>query len=251
MADIAAVIRVGIGGWTYAPWRGAFYPEGLPHDHELAYASASLTSIEINGTFYRHQSPESFASWRRGTPDSFVFAVKAHMATTHGRDPAAAGPAIARFLASGIEELGPKLGPILWQFPPAKRFDPAAFQAFLSALPPTLNGQRLHHAVEARHSSFEDSAWPALARAHNVAVVIIDSDKQALHCDLSADFVCARLQRNDVAAPEGYDAGALDGWAARAKDWASAPHLRPCFMYFISGDKQCALDAATAFLRRL
>ncbi len=262
-----APIRVGIGGWNFAPWRGAFYPDGLPHDHELAYASTSLTSIEINGTFYRHQSPASFTAWRAGTPDGFVFAVKAHRATTQSRDTANAGPAIERFLGSGLEELGPKLGPILWQFAPTKKFSQDLFEPFLAALPATLNGQRLLHAVEARHPSFQDPAWIALARAHNVGVAIIDSGKQALCGDVTADFVYARLQRNEADAAEGYDSAALDTWAGRFGRWAAGEAVDdlplagaaparlarklPGYVYFISGDKQRAPDSAMAMLRRL
>ena len=260
-----AEIRVGIGGWTFAPWRGTFYPDGLPHAQELAYASTRLTSIEINGTFYRHQAPASFAAWRDATPPEFVFAVKAHRATTHGRDTAASAAAIDRFVHSGLEELGPKLGPILWQFPPTKKFAPDAFEPFLAALPDTLNGRPLLHAIEARHASFEDPAWITLARRYCAAIAIIESDKQALHGDVTAGFVYARLQRNSLAEAEGYAPGALDVWAARLQRWstgkavddlplvapASPPTPLPCFAYCISGDKQRAPQAAQALLKRL
>ncbi len=260
-----AAIRVGIGGWDFAPWRGVFYPHGLPHAQELPHASTRLTSIEINGTFYRHQAPKSFSAWRDATPPDFVFAVKAHRATTHGRDTAASAAAIDRFVGSGLEELGPKLGPILWQFPPTKRFTPDAFEPFLAALPATLNGQPLLHAVEARHASFADPTWITLARTYGVAVAIIDSDKQALYGDATAGFVYARLQRNSLAEPEGYAAEALDAWAARFRRWsrgddvtdlplvtqAGSPKPLPCFAYCISGDKQRAPHAAEALLRRL
>ena len=258
-------VRVGIGGWTFAPWRDNFYPAKLPHAQELAYASRHVTSIEINGTFYRHQQAASFAAWRDATPDGFMFAVKAHRATTQSRDLSAAGPAIERFIGSGLEELGPKLGPILWQFAPTKAFDAALFEPFLAALPAQLNGQRLRHAVEARHPSFEDPAWVSLARAYRVAIAIIDSGKQGLRGDVTADFIYARLQRNSAAAPEGYDSDALDQWAARLKLWAAArtvddlplcapaapPLALPCFAYCISGDKERAPRAAMALLDRL
>ncbi len=258
-------IRIGIGGWTFAPWRSNFYPEGLPHDHELAFASAHLSSIEINGTFYRAQTPETFAAWRDGTPADFVFAVKAHRATTQSADPEAGRAAIGRFVGSGLEELGPKLGPILWQFAPTKKFDRSAMAAFLAALPPALNGRPLLHAVEARHPSFDDPAWLALAREHSVAVAIIDSDKQTLRGDITGPFVYARLQRNQASAPEGYDSAALDLWAARLRHWAAgepvtdlaltdpapAPCAVPCFAYCISGDKERAPHAALALIGRL
>ncbi len=245
---MSAPIHIGIGGWTYAPWRGRFFPAGLPHAQELAFASARLTAIEINGTFYRHQSPASFAAWRDATPKGFVFAVKAHRATTQGRDLADSGAAIERFLRSGVTELGPKLGPILWQFAPTKKFDPDAMELFLATLPASLDGTRLRHAVEARHASFLDPAWPALAARYNVAVAIIDSDKQALRTEPTSDFVYARLQRNAADAPEGYASDALDEWAQRLRGWSAQ---RPCFAFFISGDKERAPDAAQAMLARL
>ncbi len=260
------MIRVGIGGWTFAPWRGAFFPAGLPHARELEYASARLTAIEINGTFYRHQSAESFAAWRDATPAGFVFSVKAHRATTHGKDLAAAGPAIKRFVGSGVAELGEKLGPLFWQLPHTKKFDAGVMDAFLSMLPREVGGLALRHAVEARHASFLVPEWPALAARHGVAVVIVDSEKQALRGDVTAGFVYARLQRNEVGAAEGYESGALDGWAGRLKDWSAgrvvadlacdgvvgkAGVKRNCFAFFISGDKERAPDSAMAMLGRL
>ena len=265
MTPTAANIRIGIGGWTFPPWRANFYPEGLPHDHELAYASAHLTSIEINGTFYRQQTPETFAAWRDGTPANFVFAIKAHRATTQSADPANGRAAITRFIGSGLEELGPKLGPILWQFAPTKKYDSAALETFLGALPTTLNGQPLLHVVEARHPSFDDPAWVNLARAHQIAIAIIDSDKQALRGDITGPCIYARLQRNHADAPEGYDTAALDAWATRLKNWSTGAQVTdlettapapggtplPCFAYCISGDKQRAPHAAMALIHRL
>lgn len=247
-----AAIRAGIGGWTFAPWRGgAFYPDGLPHARELEHASRHVTTIEINGTFYRQQTEASFAKWRDETPDGFVFAVKAHRATTQTTDMAKAEAAISRFLGSGLEALGEKLGPILWQLPPTRKFDEGAMKAFLALLPEKLGAITLRHAVEARHPSFADPTHAALLRKHGVALVIVDSDKQALTHEITAPFVYARLQRNDQAAPEGYDSAALDDWAGRARSWAAGKSARECFIYFISGDKQRAPDAAQAFIRRL
>ena len=261
---MAGPIHVGIGGWTFAPWRGRFFPAGLPQAQELAYASARLTAIEINGTFYRHQAASSFAGWRDAAPEGFVFTVKAHRATTQSKDLAAAGPAIERFLGSGLAELGPKLGPILWQFAPTKKFDPALMETFLAMLPAQVAGVKLRHAVEARHASFLDPAWPDLAAKAGVAVVIVDSDKQALRSDLTAGFVYARLQRNEAGTAEGYASGGLDAWAQRLRRWSggqavddlacahtAAPAKRECFAFFISGDKERAPDAAQAMLRRL
>ncbi len=245
-------ILAGIGGWTFAPWRGgAFYPEGLPHARELEHASRQVTAIEINGTFYRQQTEASFSTWRDATPDGFVFAVKAHRATTQTTDMAKAEAAIARFLGSGLKALGKKLGPILWQLPPTRKFDKDAMEAFLTLLPERNGALRLRHAVEARHPSFADPAYVALLRKHGVALVIVDSDKQALACEITAPFVYARLQRNDATAPEGYDSAALDDWAGRAKAWAGGKPPRDCFIFFISGDKQRAPDAARAFIRRV
>jgi uncharacterized protein YecE (DUF72 family) len=260
-----ARIRVGIGGWDFAEWRGSFYPKGLPRARELEHASRQLTSIEINGTFYRHQSEASFAAWAAATPDDFVFSVKAHRATTHGKADSDPAPAIEKFLTSGVAALGKKLGPILWQFPPNRKFYPAQAAHFLACLPTTLNGKRLRHAIEARHPSFDDAAWIALLRKPGVASVIIDSDKQSLRGDRTAGFVYARLQRNAAEAPEGYAADALDQWALRFRNWASGTAVsdlpltgpagaqRPadCFVYFISGDKARAPDAARALIRRL
>lgn len=262
-----AEIRIGIGGWNFAAWRGGFYPAGLPHARELEYASRHLTSIEINGTFYRHQSAATFAKWAAATPDDFVFAVKAHRATTHGKVLADGGDAVERFLGSGITALGARLGPILWQFPATRKFDAAQAAAFLKLLPARRDGVALRHAVEAGHASFADPAWIALLRKAGVARVFVDSDTQALHGDRTADFCYLRLKRNDAAAPSGYQAAALKEWTARVRAWAAGravsdlPLLGPapmpsvgpadCFVYFIAGDKARAPDAARALIGRL
>ncbi len=260
-----ASIVVGIGGWTFAPWRGTFYPKGLPHAQELEHATRQVTSIEINGTFYRTQDAASFATWRDTAPDHFVFSVKAARGTTHLKDMTEAGAAIERFLGSGLTGLGAKLGPILWQFPHTKKFDPAAFEAWLRLLPPERDGVPLRHVIEARHPSFADPAFIALLRQHGVANAVIESDKHNLLGDLTAPFVYARLQHNASGAAEGYDGTALDAWAARARAWrdgksvtdlplltpAAKPIKRDCFIYFISGDKERAPDSARALLTRL
>jgi uncharacterized protein YecE (DUF72 family) len=258
-------IRVGIGGWTFAPWRGPFYPPGLTQAKELAYAGSKLTAIEINGTFYRTQAPASFVKWRSEVPDGFVFSVKAPRVATHRTALLESQPSVARFLDSGVVELGDRLGPILWQFPPTRHFDPDHFADFLSLLPAAHNGVALRHVIEARHASFACPEWFALLRQHGVAAAIIDSDKHTLLGDLTAPFVYVRLQRNAEAEPEGYSADGLDRWAARATNWASGspvtdltlaappagPAPRECFVFFISGDKVRAPDAAQSFLRRL
>ena len=258
-------VHVGIGGWTFAPWRGPFYPPGLTQAKELAYAGSKLTAIEINGTFYRTQTPASFVKWRGEVPDGFVFAIKAPRVATHRTALAESEPAVVRFLDSGLVELGDRLGPILWQFPPTRKFEPEHFVAFLSLLPASHRGVTLRHVVEARHESFAVADWFALLREHGVAAATIDSDKHHLQGDLTAPFVYARLQRNAEAEAEGYDASALDRWAARVQAWTTglpvsdlpvvgqAPDAiaRECFVFFISGDKVRAPDAAQAFLRRL
>jgi uncharacterized protein YecE (DUF72 family) len=170
------MIRVGIGGWSYAPWRGVFYPEDLPHAKELAYASRHVTAIEINSTFYRTQSRESFARWRETAPDRFVFCVKAHRAAVSGRALAEAGEKVAHFLESGVAALADALGPILWQLPPHKRFDADEIGAFLRLLPKKKDGRRLRHALEARHESFLDEKFVALLRDENVACVFVDGE---------------------------------------------------------------------------
>ncbi len=262
---MAAAIHVGIGGWNFAPWRGAFYPDGLPQAQELAYAGQRMTAIEINATFYGRQKPESFRKWRDAVPDGFVFAVKASRFTTHKKDLAAAGESVAAFLVSGITELGPKLGPVLWQFPPTRRFERDAFAAFLGHLPATQDGVALRHVIETRHESFADPAYMELLHEHGVAHAIVESDKHPLLGDLTAPFVYARLEYNSAEAPEGYDSATLDGWAKRVTAWtkgkiaddlpragaAATAVAREAFVFFISGDKIRAPDAAMAFRRRV
>jgi uncharacterized protein YecE (DUF72 family) len=265
VAVAAPVIRVGIGGWTYEPWRGVFYPEGLKHAEELSYASRKLTAIEINATFYRTQSPQSFRRWAAETPDDFVFSVKAPRTATHRKILAEAGSSIERFLDSGITELGKKLGPILWQLPPWAPFHAEDFAAFLKLLPKTRNARALRHAVEVRHKSFATQAFIELLRAHQVAVAFIDSDKHPPLPDLTTDFVYARLEHTIKDEPTGYPPAALDQWVTRIKQWekgaapSDLPALaapapagpRDCFIYFISGAKEKAPLAAMALLQRL
>src|SRR4249920_2602285 len=189
------MIRVGIGGWVYEPWRGVFYPKGLPHARELSPASRNVTSIEINGTFYGTQKPASFRRWADETPDDFVFSLKGPRYATHRRVLAEAASSIERFFASGVLELKSKLGPLLWQFAPTKSFDADDFAAFLALLPHRLDGRALRHAVEVRHESFLTPAFVELLRKHSVAVATVDSDKHPLIADVTSDFVYARLQR--------------------------------------------------------
>lgn len=214
-------IRVGIGGWTFEPWRGVFYPPGLPHAKELAHAAAHLKTIEINGTFYRTPTAKSCADWARQVPDGFVFALKATRYVTHRKVLAEAGESAAKFIASGIVELGDRLGPINWQFAGTKAFDPDDFAAFLALLPQSHAGVRLRHAVEVRHPSFAVPEFAALARRHGVAVVFADHETYPAMADVTADFSYVRLQRTQDEVATGYDAATLAGWAKAAKAWAA------------------------------
>ncbi|MDR3534897.1 MAG: DUF72 domain-containing protein [Acetobacteraceae bacterium] len=223
-------IRVGIGGWTFAPWRGTFYPAGLTQKRELEFASRHVTAIEINGTFYGTQKPESFARWHDETPDDFVFALKGPRYTTNRRVLAEAGASVERFLASGLLELKHKLGPINWQFPPTKQFDAGDFEAFLKLLPPERDGHALRHVVEVRHASFACPACIALLRAYGIGAVITDNPAYPHLHDLTAPFVYARLQCASADAAAGYPAATLDLWAAHARAWAAgkAPAALEC-----------------------
>lgn len=245
---MTGTIRVGIGGWTFPPWRGVFYPSDLPHAQELPYAAAHLTSIEINATFHGPQKPESFRRWRDAAPDGFVFSVKAPRFATWRRELAEAGPSITRFLDSGVIELGAKLGPMLWQLPPTRKFDPAAIEPFLGLLPRAHAGIALRHAIEAPHQSFADPAFAELLRQFGITWTMVDADDYP-NAVPTGDFIYARLKRNSAAAPEGYAHAALDAWHMRSRQWATGG--RDCFVYFIGGDKVRAPDAARAMLARL
>lgn len=243
-------IRTGIGGWTFEPWRGGnFYPEGLPHSRELAWASRQLPAIEINGTFYGSQKPATFARWRDETPGGFMFSLKASRYCTHRRVLAEAGESVARFIGSGITELGEKLGPVLWQFMPTTEFDAHDFAAFLALLPQRQDGIVLRHALEVRHASFQNPAFVALARQHGCAIVFTDSDKFPSIDEKTADFTYARLLMASAGEPIGYDAPALDHWAETARGWGDGQ--RDVFVYFINGAKERAPAAAGALLGRL
>jgi uncharacterized protein YecE (DUF72 family) len=260
-------IRVGVGGWTFEPWRGVFFPARLAHAKELAYAASQLTAIEVNGTYYGTQAPASFARWAKETPDGFVFSLKASRFCTNRKVLAEAGDSVGKFLSSGLVELGDKLGPILWQFMPTKKFDPDDFGAFLKLLPASQNGLRLSHAVEVRHESFLTPTFVALAREAGVAIVFADSAKHPAIADLSADFVYARLQDAKEEIETGYDAAALDRWTDVARAWArgAAPEgldyidsatdarapQRDVFIFMINGAKVRAPAAAMGLLDRL
>ncbi|MFZ0193885.1 MAG: DUF72 domain-containing protein [Pseudolabrys sp.] len=266
MAAKSGEIRVGIGGWTFEPWRGVFYPKGLPQAQELAYASQHLTSIEINGTYYGTQKPESFRKWARESRDGFVFSVKGPRYATNRRVLSEAGDSIKWFFDSGVLELGPKLGPVLWQFAPTKKFDEADFGGFLELLPKTFDGRTLRHVVEVRHDSFKAEAFVALLRKFEVPVVFAEHDTYPAIADIAADFVYARLQKGDEKLKAGYPPKSLDGWAARAKVWAQGgepkdlPRIaktsakkqpRDVFVYFIHEAKIRAPAAAMALIEKV
>jgi uncharacterized protein YecE (DUF72 family) len=209
-------IRVGIGGWSYEPWRGTFYPPGTPEKRELEYAGRHLTAIEINATFYGSQKPSTFANWAKAVPDGFQFSVKASRYATARKLLAEGGDSIQKFLTQGLTELGDRLGPILWQFAATKRFDRDDFARFLDLIPDTQDGLPLRHALEPRHESFLDPAFYDLARARNMAIVFADSDEFPCIDEATADFTYARLQRSQEDVPTGYNDAALDDWAAQA-----------------------------------
>jgi uncharacterized protein YecE (DUF72 family) len=260
-------IRVGIGGWTFEPWRGVFYPKGLPHSRELEYASRHLTTIEINGTFYRTQTPATFAKWAAEVPEGFVFAVKGPRYAVNRRVLAEAGDSIKRFVDSGPLAMGDKLGPMLWQFAPTKKFDAAEFGKFLELLPAKIDGRKLRHVVEVRHASFCVPEFIALLREFATPVVFAEHDKYPGIADAIGDFVYARLQKGEDTVPTAYPPKALDAWAKRAETWAKGgtpsdlqladpdkkanAAARDVFMYFIHEGKVRAPAAAMELIQRL
>ncbi len=240
------MIRAGIGGWTFEPWRGSFYPKGLARSRELEFASRALNTIEINGTFYRTQTPDTFRKWADETPKGFVFSLKAPRYAVNKRVLAEAGPSIERFFESGVDALGEKLGPVLWQFAPTKRFEPADFAAFLALLPPQVKGLSLRHALEVRHESFKSPQFTDLAARAGAAIVLADSDDYPCIEEETAGFKYARLMKCRTEEETGYASGELACWAKRAANWGADG--RGVFVYFIDGAKERAPAAARAFL---
>jgi len=259
--------RVGIGGWTFAPWRGVFYPKGLAHARELNYASERLTSIEVNGTFYRTQTPATFRSWASEVPAGFVFALKGPRYAVNRRVLKEAGDSIERFLDSGITELDTHLGPLLWQFAPTKKFDAADFGGFLELLPAAAGRQKLRHAIEVRHDSFRTPQFISLLRRFAMPVVYTDHAKYPNIADLTGGFVYARLQRGEDTVPGAYPPKQLDAWAERLRTWAQGkapadlPLVDPAhkpkaaprevFAYVIHEGKIRAPAGAMALIERL
>ncbi|HEX8056601.1 MAG TPA: DUF72 domain-containing protein [Novosphingobium sp.] len=245
----AGSIHVGIGGWTFEPWRGVFYPEKWPKAKELDYAGQHLTGIEINGTFYSSQKPASFIKWRDAVPDGFMFTLKANRFCVNRRVLAEAGESIGRFVTQGIAELGPKLGPILWQLAATKKFDAEDIAAFLALMPKEQDGIRLRHAIEPRHESFDDPAFFALCREAGVAVVYAEAEKYPRFDEQTADFTYARIQNAREELEAGYADAELDRLADQARAWAKGG--RDVFLFFISGDKVRNPAAAMALIARL
>jgi uncharacterized protein YecE (DUF72 family) len=242
-------IRIGIGGWTYPPWRGVFYPGDLPQKRELEFASRALTAIEINATFYGRQKPASWANWEKVVPDGFQFAVKGSRYCVMKPKLAEAEDGLAGFFAQGFAVLGAKLGPILWQFTPYRRFDREDIGGFLRLLPREIDGVALRHAIEPRHESFGDEKFVDLCREHNAAIVFEDSDDYPCIEADTADFAYARLQCMREEVETGYDDAALDGFADRARKWTADG--REAYIFMINGAKVRAPAAALALQQRL
>ena len=241
-------IHIGIGGWNFPEWRGGvFYPDGLPQRRELEFASRTLTSIEINATYYGSQKPESFQKWHDETPEDFTFAVKASRFATNRRVLAEAGDSVSRFLTSGITRLGAKLGPINWQFAETKQFDPTDFAAFLNLLPAEQDNIPLRHAIEARHDSFAAPEAADLCRARNVALIRSGDSKFPEIDAETADFAYLRIMgTKDL--PQGYPDADLTRWADEARTIAAG---RDLYLYVISGSKHRNPAAAQALIARL
>jgi uncharacterized protein YecE (DUF72 family) len=259
-------IRVGIGGWTYAPWRDNFYPADLPQRRELEHASRHLTAIEVNGTFYGGTRPQHFEAWRDQTPSGFLFSLKGPRAITHRKKLADAGAAIEDFVAAALH-LRDRLGPLLWQFDARKRFEPDDLAAFAGLLPDKADGRRLRHVFEMRNPEAVGAEYLALARGREIATVFTDSDEHPSFCDLTSDFVYARLMRSRPKFATGYPAVELKRWAERARQWSdgdepqdlpriepapqSAKKARDVFVFFIGAAKERNPAAAQALLARL
>ncbi|MGH8190925.1 MAG: DUF72 domain-containing protein [Rhodanobacteraceae bacterium] len=263
----SARIKIGIGGWNFPPWRDNFYPKGLPQRRELEYASRRLATLEINSTFYRAQTPKTYARWRDETPPGFVFSLKAPRRITEVRRLVDAGAQVRGFVSGGLAELGDRLGPIVWRFPPPRTFEHDDFAAFLDLLPDAVNGHPLRHALEARNESFLCEEFLELARARGAACVFTDSAEYPNVADLTGDFVYARLMRSRESERDGYPAEELAAWAERTRRWheggepqdlprvsregTTGSAKRDVFVDFISAAKARNPAAAMALQRRL
>ena len=259
-------VRVGIGGWTYAPWRDNFYPHGLVQRRELEYASRHVSAIEINGTYYGTQKPATYARWHDETPQGFVFSAKAPKRIMQARVLAKTGGQVDDFLGD-IATLDAKLGPVVWQFDKGRRIDRGDFTAFLALLPASIGKRPLRHVLDVRDPAFVDADYLALARRHGMATVFTDSAEHPSFADVTADFVYARLMRSRAEIASGYPEVELQCWAERARLWATggepddlpriAPPLagdnqpRDVFVYFISSAKERNPAAAMMLLQKL
>jgi uncharacterized protein YecE (DUF72 family) len=284
----AGEVRIGLSGWTYKSWRGRFYPKGLPQHSELAHMGSVFDTVEINGTFYSMQRPDSFGRWGEATPDGFVFAVKGPRFLTHMKRLNEPVAPLANFIASGLLRLGPKLGPILWQLPPSFRFDRDKLDAFFRLLPRDTGSaaafgrrhdhrlktaawlkvgkpHRLRHALEVRHDSFRDASFIELLRQHDIALVCADTVDWPLLMDLTSDFVYCRLHGSRELYRSGYSAREIGRWAKRVRDWRDGTPMldgtfvgaparampRDVYVYFDNTDKLMAPRDARALLSRL
>jgi uncharacterized protein YecE (DUF72 family) len=237
----------------------------VPKTKQLAYAASKLTAIEINATYYKLQSPDLFARWADTVPDGFQFAIKASRYCSNRKLLGEGGEGIERFFGQGLERLGAKLGPILWQFMATKKFEPDDFRAFLALLPRSVAGVPLGHVVEPRHESFRDPAFVEMARSAGVAIAFADSDEFPCIADLSGDIAYARLQRSRGDVATGYPAVEIDCWAKAARAWSRGespegfdyaarppePRPRETYVFFISGEKPSNPAAAEALIGRL
>ena len=260
-------IRAGMGGWTFEPWEGTFYPDDLPKKRQLEFASRQVPTIEVNGTYYSGFKPETYAKWNAETPDCFVFSIKGNRFVTNRKVLADAGESMKKFFAQGLEELGPKLGPIVWQFAPTKKYEPDDFEGFLKLLPKKHAGLTLRHALEVRNASFAVPDFVALAQRHGCAICYAHHHDYPEFADLTADFVYARLQKGEDDIATAYPPGELDAWAARAKLWAAGsqpadlPYADPdrtakkvprdVFVYIIHEGKIRAPHGAMALMERV
>ena len=259
----SGTIRAGTGGWTFAPWEGTFYPDKLAKTKQLSFASSKLNTIEVNGTYYSGFTPATFAKWAAETPDGFLFSIKGNRFVTNRKVLAEAGESMRKFFAQGLEELGPKLGPLVWQFANTKKFEPDDFEGFLKLLPREHAGLKLRHVVEVRHPSFVVPEFPSLCAKYGVAICHADHAAYPEIGDVTADFVYSRLQKGNDDIPTAYDEADLSRWRGIARQWAeglepdglvyadpvaNAPVVpRDVFVYFIHEGKVRAPQGAMAF----
>ena len=244
-------IHIGVGGWTFEPWRGVFYPEGLVQKRELEFASRALTSIEINGTYYSTFKPDSWMKWRDETPEGFVFSVKASRYCTNRKVLSDMGESMDRFLSQGMTVLGDRLGPINWQFMGTKKFDAEDFEGFLKLLPNERDGVRLRHALEVRNPTFATQQFYDLAEKYGAAIVYAVDDEEPTWPQIdeeTSDFRYARLMSSREDEPTGMTSAELDAVAAQTRAWAKRGEV---FAYFISGAKVRNPAAAKALIARL